>query len=47
MPALHPNGTTYAGGALEAIFEQKWLNFGHIYAGEQWNDLRRTGYPRM
>jgi hypothetical protein len=32
---------------VEAILEQKWLNFGYEYAGEQWNDLRRTGYPRM
>ena len=39
--------STYAGGPLEAILEQKWLNFGYEYAGEQWNDLRRTGYPRM
>ena len=39
--------TDYAAGKLEAIMEQKWLNFGYVYAGEQWNDLRRTGYPRM
>jgi hypothetical protein len=32
---------------VEAILEQKWLNFGFMYSGEQWNDLRRTGYPRM
>jgi hypothetical protein len=32
---------------LEAILEQKWLNFGYMYAGDQWSDLRRTGYPRM
>ncbi|MDR2470091.1 MAG: SusD/RagB family nutrient-binding outer membrane lipoprotein, partial [Tannerella sp.] len=41
------DGTDYSGGKLEAILEQKWLNFGYEYAGEQWNDLRRTGYPRM
>jgi hypothetical protein len=41
------DGSSYAGGQLEAILEQKWLNFGYVYAGEQWNDLRRTGYPRM
>jgi hypothetical protein len=39
--------SSYAGGELEAILEQKWLSFGYEYAGEQWNDLRRTGYPRM
>jgi hypothetical protein len=41
------DGTSYSGGELEAILEQKWLNFGYMYAGEQWNDLRRTGYPWM
>jgi hypothetical protein len=41
------DGSSYAGGSVEAILEQKWLNFGYMYAGEQWNDLRRTGYPRM
>ena len=42
-----PDESIYADGPLEAILEQKWLNFGYVYAGEQWNDLRRTGYPRM
>jgi hypothetical protein len=32
---------------LEAILEQKWLNYGYMYANEQWTDLRRTGYPKM
>jgi hypothetical protein len=40
------DGSNYA-EQLEAILEQKWLNFGYMYAGEQWNDLRRTGFPRM
>ncbi|MDR1897206.1 MAG: SusD/RagB family nutrient-binding outer membrane lipoprotein [Prevotellaceae bacterium] len=40
------DGSSYT-EQLEAILEQKWLNFGYMYAGEQWNDLRRTGYPRM
>ncbi|MDR2040846.1 MAG: SusD/RagB family nutrient-binding outer membrane lipoprotein [Tannerella sp.] len=41
------NGETYAGGSIEAILEQKWLHYGYMYAGEQWANLRRTGYPRM
>jgi hypothetical protein len=42
------DGSSYgADGSLEAILEQKWLNYGYMYAGEQWTDLRRTGYPRM
>jgi hypothetical protein len=41
------DGSSYTGGSLEAILEQKWLNFGYMYSGEQWNDLRRTGYPWM
>jgi hypothetical protein len=40
------DGSSYT-EQVEAILEQKWLNFGYEYAGEQWNDLRRTGYPRM
>lgn len=43
----HINGAPYAGGDLEAILEQKWVAFGYLYCGEQWCDLRRTGYPRM
>lgn len=43
----HINGAPYAGGNLEAILEQKWVAFGYLYCGEQWCDLRRTGYPRM
>jgi hypothetical protein len=41
------DGSSYTGGSLEAILEQKWLNYGYMYAGDQWTDLRRTGYPRM
>lgn len=43
----HIDGSPYAGGNLEAILEQKWVAFGYLYCGEQWCDLRRTGYPRM
>lgn len=43
----HIDGTPYAGGNLEAILEQKWVAFGFLHSGEQWGDLRRTGYPRM
>ena len=44
----HINGTPYEyGGNLEAILEQKWIAFSYLYCGEQWHDLRRTGYPRM
>lgn len=41
------DGSSYSGGSLEAVLEQKWLNYGYMYAGDQWTDLRRTGYPRM
>jgi hypothetical protein len=41
------DGSSYTGGSLEAILEQKWLHYGYMYAGDQWTDLRRTGYPRM
>lgn len=41
------DGTPYAGGNLEAVLEQKWVAFSYLYCGEQWCDLRRTGYPRM
>jgi hypothetical protein len=41
------DGSSYSGGSIEAILEQKWLNYGYMYAGDQWTDLRRTGYPRM
>jgi hypothetical protein len=41
------DGSDYEGGKIEAILEQKWLNYGYMYAGDQWTDLRRTGYPRM
>jgi hypothetical protein len=41
------DGSSYTGGSVEAILEQKWLNYGYMYAGDQWADLRRTGYPRM
>jgi hypothetical protein len=40
------DGSSYT-EQLEAILEQKWLHYGHMYAGEQWSDLRRTGYPKM
>jgi len=43
----HINGTPYDGGSLEAILEQKWIAFCFLHGGEQWGDLRRTGYPRM
>jgi hypothetical protein len=39
------DGTSYAGGKLEAILTQKWINFGILFVREAWNDLRRTGYP--
>lgn len=45
--STHIDGTPYADGNLEAILEQKWVAFGYLYCGEQWHDLRRTGYPRM
>jgi hypothetical protein len=41
------DGSTYGGGNLEAILDQKWVAFGYLNCGEQWSDLRRTGYPRM
>jgi hypothetical protein len=41
------DGSVYSGGNLEAILEQKWLSYGYLNCGEQWSDLRRTGYPRM
>jgi hypothetical protein len=41
------NGSAYSGGTLEAILTQKWVNFSYLFCGEQWSDLRRTGYPRM
>jgi hypothetical protein len=41
------DGSSYTGGSVEAILEQKWLHYGYMYAGDQWTDLRRTGYPRM
>lgn len=41
------DGSPYSGGNLEAILDQKWLAFGYLNCGEQWSDLRRTGYPRM
>jgi hypothetical protein len=41
------DGSSYGGGSIEAILEQKWLNYGYMYAGDQWADLRRTGFPRM
>ena len=43
----HIDGTPYADGNLEAVLEQKWVAFSYLYCGEQWCDLRRTGYPRM
>ena len=43
----HINGTPYEGGELEAILEQKWIAFCFLHGGEQWSDMRRTGYPRM
>jgi hypothetical protein len=41
------DGSAYSGGNLEAILDQKWVAFGYLNCGEQWSDLRRTGYPRM
>jgi hypothetical protein len=41
------DGTAYTGGSLDAILTQKWVNFSYLFCGEQWSDLRRTGYPRM
>jgi hypothetical protein len=41
------DGSAYAGGELDAILSQKWVNFTYLFSGEQWSDLRRTGYPRM
>jgi hypothetical protein len=41
------DGSAYAGGELDAILSQKWVNFSYLFCGEQWSDLRRTGYPRM
>ncbi|MDR0749129.1 MAG: SusD/RagB family nutrient-binding outer membrane lipoprotein [Tannerellaceae bacterium] len=41
------DGSSYGGGALEAILDQKWVAHGYLNCGEQWSDLRRTGYPRM
>jgi hypothetical protein len=41
------DGSSYEGGNLEAILDQKWLHYGYMYATEQWSDLRRTGYPTM
>jgi hypothetical protein len=41
------DGSAYAGGELDAILSQKWVNFSYLFSGEQWSDLRRTGYPRM
>jgi hypothetical protein len=41
------DGSSYGGGSIEAILEQKWLHYGYMYAGDQWSDLRRTGFPRM
>jgi hypothetical protein len=43
----HIDGSAYSGGTLEAILSQKWINFSYLFCGEQWSDLRRTGYPRM
>jgi hypothetical protein len=41
------DGSSYSGGNLEAILDQKWVAFGYLNCGEQWSDLRRTGFPRM
>jgi hypothetical protein len=41
------DGSSYGGGNLEAILDQKWVAFGYLNSAEQWSDLRRTGYPRM
>jgi hypothetical protein len=41
------DGSSYSGGSLEAILDQKYLAYGYLNCGEQWSDLRRTGYPRM
>lgn len=41
------DGSAYAGGSIDAILTQKWVNFSYLFCGEQWSDLRRTGYPRM
>jgi hypothetical protein len=41
------DGSSYTGGDIEAILTQKWVNFSYLFSGEQWSDLRRTGYPRM
>jgi hypothetical protein len=41
------DGSSYGGGQLEAILDQKWVAFSYLNSGEQWSDLRRTGFPRM
>jgi hypothetical protein len=32
---------------LEAIITQKYVNFNIMFAREAWNDIRRTGYPKI
>jgi len=46
--------TDYAGKAWdaasdkeEAIITQKWLNFGYMQPVQAWNEVRRTGYPKL
>ena len=31
----------------EAIITQKWLNFGFMQPVQAWNEVRRTGYPKL
>lgn len=32
---------------LNVILSQKWLNFGFLQPTQAWNEIRRTGYPRL
>ena len=32
---------------LDAIITQKYINFNFMYIREAWNDIRRTGYPKI
>lgn len=31
----------------EAIIVQKWMNFGYMQPFQAWNEVRRTGYPKL
>lgn len=31
----------------ELIIGQKWLNFGFLQSSQAWNEVRRTGYPKL